>query len=95
MVLRLSPALKVACVTGHDSMFRIHLKKTPPTTYRNAFVAPEEQKKLSALLNHFFDNGLIMVETCSGLLSTPMTQSEIDHLSQVTLDGLRKIKPTF
>jgi glutamate-1-semialdehyde 2,1-aminomutase len=82
-----------ACVTGGGSMFRIHLKATPPTTYRDAFVASEEQKSLSMLLDHFFNNGLIMVETCSGLLSTPMTQAEIDHLCQVTLDGLRKIKP--
>ncbi|MCP5073664.1 MAG: aspartate aminotransferase family protein [Rhodobacteraceae bacterium] len=93
----LAEAIKVAdvpaCVTGRGSMFRIHLKETPPTTYRNAFVGPEEQKSLSALLNHFFDNGFIMVETCSGLLSTPMTQAEIDHLSETTLDGLRKIKP--
>ena len=74
-------------------MFRIHLKEAEPTTYRNAFITPDEQKCVSALLDHFFNNGLIMIETCSGLLSTPMTQSEIDQLSQVTLDGLRKIKP--
>lgn len=82
-----------ACVTGRGSMFRIHLKETAPTTYRNAFVGPDEQKALSALLDHFFNNGLIMIETCSGLLSTPMTQAEIDHLCQTTLDGLRAIKP--
>lgn len=82
-----------ACVTGRGSMFRIHLKEAEPTTYRNAFITPDEQKCVSALLDHFFNNGLIMIETCSGLLSTPMTQSEIDQLSQVTLDGLRKIKP--
>lgn len=82
-----------ACVTGRGSMFRIHLKEVEPTTYRNAFVTPNEQKCVSALLANFFNNGLIMIETCSGLLSTPMAQSEIDQLSQVTLDGLRKIKP--
>lgn len=93
----IAEAIKIAdvpaCVTGRGSMFRIHLKETEPTTYRNAFITPDEQKCVSALLDHFFNNGLIMIETCSGLLSTPMTQSEIDQLSQVTLDGLRKIKP--
>ena len=93
----IAEAIKIAdvpaCVTGRGSMFRIHLKETQPTTYRNAFVKPDEQKCVSALLDHFFNSGLILIETCSGLLSTPMTQSEIDHLSQVTLDGLRKIKP--
>lgn len=93
----IADAIKIAdvpaCVTGRGSMFRIHLKEVAPTTYRNAFVGPHEQKCVSALLDHFFNNGLIMIETCSGLLSTPMTQSEIDHLCQVTLDGLRTIRP--
>ena len=93
----IAEAIKVAdvpaCVTGRGSMFRIHLKENAPTSYRDAFVGPEEQACVSALLNHFFDNGLIMVETCSGLLSTPMSQKEIDHLADVALAGLRKIKP--
>ena len=82
-----------ACVTGRGSMFRIHMKEQAPTTYRNAFVGPQEQACISGLLDHMFDNGLIMIETCSGLLSTPMTQSEIDHLADTALNGLRKIKP--
>ena len=93
----ISEAIRIAdvpaCVTCRGSMFRIHLKETAPTTYRNAFIGPDGQKCVSALLDHFFNNGLIMIETCSGLLSTPMTQSEIDHLCQVTLDGLRTLKP--
>ncbi|MDC6454616.1 aminotransferase class III-fold pyridoxal phosphate-dependent enzyme, partial [Planktomarina temperata] len=69
----IADAIKIAdvpaCVTGRGSMFRIHLKEVAPTTYRNAFVGPHEQKCVSALLDHFFNNGLIMIETCSGLLS--------------------------
>ena len=82
-----------ACVTGEGSMFRIHLKEQAPTTYRNAFVDPEEQGCIAALLDHLFDNGLVMIETCSGLLSTPMTQTEIDQLAETVLGALRKIKP--
>lgn len=82
-----------ACVTGRGSMFRIHLKEQAPTSYRNAFVPAQEQTCIAALLDHMFDNGLIMVETCSGLLSTPMAQAEIDHLADTVLGGLRKIKP--
>lgn len=74
-------------------MFRIHLKEQAPTTYRNAFVGPEEQGCIAALLDHLFANGLVMIETCSGLLSTPMTQAEIDQLAETVLGGLRKIKP--
>lgn len=82
-----------ACVTGAGSMFRIHLKENAPTTYRDAFVQPDEQKCLSALLDHLFGNGLLMIETCSGLLSTPMTQAEIDQMTQIVYDGLRAIRP--
>ena len=82
-----------ACVTGRGSMFRIHLKEKAPSNYREAFVGPEEQKRLTALLDHMFGNGLLMVETCTGLLSTPMGQTEIDHLCDTVLGGLRKIKP--
>lgn len=93
----LAEAIRVAdvpaCVTGAGSMFRIHMKAHAPTSYRNAFISPDEQACIRALLDHMFDNGLIMIETCSGLLSTAMTQSEIDHLADTVLDGLRKIKP--
>ena len=82
-----------ACVTGRGSMFRIHLKEVAPTNYREAYVGPEEQKRISALLNHLFDNGLLMIETCSGLLSTAMTPKEIGQMADIVLGGLRKIKP--
>ncbi|RUX91991.1 MULTISPECIES: NAD(P)-binding domain-containing protein [unclassified Mesorhizobium] len=93
----IAEAIKIAdvpaCVTGAGSMFRIHLKGTAPTSYRSAFAGPKEQNCISALLDHFFANGLLMIETCSGLLSTPMTKTEIDRLSEVVLDGLRLVRP--
>jgi len=84
-----------ASVTGRGSMFRIHLKETPPRTYREAFVGPGEQEHLSALLRHLFTEGLLMIETGTGMLSTPMTSIEIDRLCEVVLSGLRSIKPMF
>ncbi|MFK5980655.1 MAG: aspartate aminotransferase family protein [Rhizobiaceae bacterium] len=93
----IAEAIKVsgvpACVTGGGSMFRIHFKETAPTSYRDAYVGPEEQACISSLLDYFFANGFLMIETCTGVLSTPMTQSEIDRLCEVTLEGLRKINP--
>jgi len=92
----ISDAIKIAdvpaCVTGRGSMFRIHLKERAPTSYRSAYVDPDEQKALNALLDELFDNGLLMIETCSGLLSTAMTHSEIDQMAEIVLNGLRKIK---
>jgi glutamate-1-semialdehyde 2,1-aminomutase len=84
-----------ACVTGRGSMFRIHLKETAPKSYRTAFVGPQEQERATALLDYLCENGLIMIETCSGALSTPMNQTEIDCLCEVVLGGLRAIKSMF
>lgn len=92
----ITEAIKVAdapvCVTGKGSMFRLHMKPEPPTSYRSAFVSPEESKVLKLLLDHLFDNGFLMIETCSGTLSTAMTRVEIDMLAQTVLEGLRKVR---
>ena len=82
-----------ACVSGGGSMFRIHLKAEIPTTYRAAYVTPKEAKLLKTLLDHLFDNGIMMINTCSGTLSTVMTDKEVEILAETLLAGFRKIKP--
>ncbi len=84
-----------ACVTGGGSMFRVHMKPDVAGDYRKAFVTPEESRLLKALLSHLFDNGIMMINTCSGTLSTVMTEQEIDLLSDQMLAGFRKIKALF
>jgi glutamate-1-semialdehyde 2,1-aminomutase len=81
-----------ACVTGGGSIFRIHLKARPPTNYRESFATPEEASLIRVLLDHAYASGIILIGTCSGTLSTPMTQLEIDRLSEVLLTGFKKIK---
>jgi glutamate-1-semialdehyde 2,1-aminomutase len=81
-----------ACVTGGGSMFRVHMKAEIPTTYRAAYMTPKESKIIQALLDHLFDNGIIMINTCSGTLSTAMTVKEIEILTETLLVGFRKIK---
>ena len=81
-----------ACVTGAGSMFRIHFKAPAPTDYRSAFMSPNEQRALSTFLDHVFENGLLMIETGAGLLSTPMGQAEVDRLSEIMLGGFRKAR---
>ncbi|MCP4416875.1 MAG: aspartate aminotransferase family protein [Chloroflexi bacterium] len=81
-----------ACVTGGGSMFRVHMKTAVPTTYRTAYMTAKESKLIKALLNHLFDNGIIMINTCSGTLSTAMTEKEIEILTETLLAGFRKIK---
>ncbi len=81
-----------ACVTGVGSMFRVHMKPEAPRNYREAFETKEEAAWIKMLLDHLFDNGIMMINTCSGTLSTPMTEKEIDALAEAMLGGFRKIK---
>src|SRR5581483_7233769 len=88
-------AIKVAgvpaCVTGAGSVFRIHLKPEPPRNYREAFATADEDRKRQALLNHLVDSGVLLVGTASGMLSTAMTEAEIERLVTAVLGGLRAI----
>lgn len=82
-----------ACVTGGGSMFRVHMKATPPHNFREAYATPEENKRLNALLDHLFDAGFVMINTCTAVLSTPMTETEIDSLVAAMESGFEKILP--
>ncbi len=81
-----------ACVTGGGSIFRVHMKAEAPRDYRSGFVSEDEARLTKILLDHLFANGIMMINTCSGTLSTAMTRAEIDILSEVMLGGFRKIK---
>ena len=93
---QLNEAIKIAdvpaCVTGGGSIFRVHMKEKAPRNYREAFMSEKENKLLKVLLDHLFDNGLMMINTCSGVLSTAMTENEIDILAEAMLGGFRKVK---
>ena len=84
-----------ACVSGAGSMFRVHMKPEVPLNYRAAYVSPEELKSTQLLLDHLFDNGMMLINTCSGALSTVMTTREIDSLAEAMLGGFRKIKASM
>lgn len=74
-----------ACVTGAGSMFRIHFKPTAPHNYREGFASPAETRLLKAFLEDCFANGIALINSGTGTLSTPMTGREITLL----LDALR------
>ena len=80
-----------ACVSGGGSMFRVHMKKSPPRDFREAFQTPEETARLKIMLDHLFNAGIIMINTCTATLSTPMTDSEIDELVSAMREGFAKI----
>ncbi len=82
----------IACVTGSGSMLRIHLKKKVPENYRSTYMGPREIKLIKVLLDYLFNNGIMMINTCSAAMSTVMTTQEIDTLSEIILQGFRQIK---
>ncbi|MFG0241656.1 MAG: aspartate aminotransferase family protein [Phycisphaerales bacterium JB054] len=79
-----------ACVTGGGSMFRVHMKPEPPRNFREAYATEAENRRLKVLLDHLFDAGFIMINTCTAALSTPMTEVEIDALVGAMKTGLAK-----
>ena len=83
-----------ACVTGLGSMFRIHLQNSPPTNARETYQDNNTKEIINDLLDYLFLNeNIIMINTCTCMLSTSLTQKEIDRLSQALLNGFRIIKP--
>lgn len=84
-----------ACVTGQGSMFRVHMKPEAPQNYRAAYVTPREAELTGLMLDHLFNNGIMMINTCSGTLSTVMTKYEIDMLAEAMLGGFRTIRESM
>jgi glutamate-1-semialdehyde 2,1-aminomutase len=81
----------IACVTGAGTMFRVHMKAQAPRNYREAYLTPDENRRLKALLDHMFESGMVMINTCTATLSTPMGQTEIDALVGAYKSGFEEI----
>lgn len=69
-----------ACVTGYGSMFRLHMKASAPKDFRQAYPTPEESRRLKKLLEYMFDRGILLINSGSATLSTPMTDAELGTL---------------
>ncbi len=78
-----------ACVSGAGSMFRIHMKENVPTNYREAYLTSEENILLQKVLNQLFANGIMLIGTCSGVLSTVMAEQEINILGEKMVQSFR------
>lgn len=81
-----------ACVTGGGSMFRVQMKHEPPQNYRAAVTTDLEKRCTTLLLDHLFDDGFILMNTCSGALSTAMSTKHIDMFAESLLKGFRKVR---
>ena len=90
-------AIKIAdvpvSITGSGSMLRIHLKSKAPQNYREAWQNPDEAALLVKLLDYlFFEEKIMMVNTGSCMLSTALSQKEIDRLSDGMLNAFKHIR---
>lgn len=81
-----------ACVTGGGSLLRVHVKASPPTNYREAFLNAEETRQLTQLLGYLLDEGITMINTCTAAMSTAMGESEIDALVSAMERGFAKLR---
>jgi len=81
-----------ACVTGAGSMFRVYLKSEPPVEYRSAWQSPQEAAKVACLVNHLYDSGFMLINTCAGALSTAISKTEVDQMVEALAKGLSAMK---
>jgi len=77
------------CVTGAGSMFRVHLKARAPRNYRDAFADASERKRLASFVEGMLDAGIMLTNTGTGMLSTVMSQPQIDQLADAVSISLR------
>jgi glutamate-1-semialdehyde 2,1-aminomutase len=94
--LRISDAIAAAdvpgSVTGAGSLFRIHLRQESPKDYRSSFPTAIEKKALALFVDGLYDEGIVLIHTGTGTLSTPMGESEIEKLGEAVLASLLKVK---
>lgn len=81
-----------ACVTGGGSMFRVHFKEHAPRNYRETYATAEENRLVNLQLDHMFQSGYMMINTCAGVLSTPMGETEVDAFVDAMEEGFRKLR---
>ena len=79
-------------ITGAGSLFRIHLKANAPRNYREAHPTESESRALSAFIDELYDEGIMMIHTAGGTLSTAMGKTEIDQLSEAVYKSLCTLK---
>ncbi|MDH3255557.1 MAG: aspartate aminotransferase family protein [Acidobacteriota bacterium] len=80
-----------ASVTGTGSMFRIHLRSTPPRDYRSLFPSSEEAQAMRVFIDGLYDAGVVPIHSGTGTLSTPMGEAEVDALAEAVLTSLRTV----
>ncbi|MDR4987263.1 MAG: aspartate aminotransferase family protein [Bacteroidales bacterium] len=96
-VKQVSEAGKIAdipmCITGRGSMFKVHFREKAPISYRDAYDDERMRKAITSFLDHLYEKGIMIINSCTSVVSTAITQKEVDILSEAMLSGFRHIKP--
>lgn len=79
-----------ASVTGRGSLFRLHLQSEAPGDYRSGYLTPERKRRLGALVDALFDDGLIVMNTATAAISTPMDDDDVTRLVEGVARGLER-----
>lgn len=80
-----------ACVTGAGSMFRMHLREEAPATYRDAHLDPAAKKLLARFVDHVLEEGVMLTNTATAMLSTAMKKADVERMAEAVLASLRKL----
>lgn len=78
-------------ITGYGSLFRIHPGRRIIQDYRTSYQDAAETAWIMSLRHGMFDDGYILTPNCSGALSTPMDEAEIDGFAEVFAWRLTKL----
>ena len=78
-------------VTGAGSMFRIHMKPTAPRNYRETYPSPEEAAQLKRFFDALLNAGILLIYSCTGAVSTPMRETEIEQLITAVDTALQEV----
>ena len=69
-----------ASVTGAGSLFRIHMQADAPRNYRDSFPSSDASERLKAFFDALLDQGILLVYSCMGAISTAMSEREVEQL---------------
>jgi glutamate-1-semialdehyde 2,1-aminomutase len=62
--------------------------------YREAFQSKPAKLIVNELIDYLFQKeNIIMINTCSCMFATTLTQKNVDQLSEALLNGFKLIKP--
>lgn len=78
-------------VHGRASLFRIQPSRRIPRTYREAFASEGPTSPMPRLCEALLRRGINLPRHGTGVLSTPMTDAEVRHLSDAFADALADI----